>query len=357
MNDARKLAVWLLIAACGSQRPEPVTGESRAIAGTEASAQVTSPPPALAVSETTAAGAPAVPSAADRLRAEMAAEQEAELERLTPELRSQAQALAERRYPNAHAALQAVIKSPHRKAENVARDGDRRPSLTLEFLGFQPQQKVLEYGPGAGWYTEILAPALANRGKLIVTNTDPDDARDPLRALRAQRFNAFLARSPELFGKVQLAIIDPSQPALPGELELDMVLLFRGMHGMVNAGTLQGWLEQFRKALKPRGVLGVEQHRAAADADPLVSAKQGYLPEAWVIAQVQAAGFKLVARSEINANPRDTKDYPEGVWTLPPTYKLGDQEREKYEAIGESDRMTLKFVKVEQRPPMSPFVP
>jgi len=114
---------------------------------------------------------------------------------------------------------------------------------------------------------------------------------------------------------------------------------------MVNSGKLDEWLATIHASLKPNGILGIEQHRATADANAEESAKKGYLPEKWVIERVEAAGFKLAGKSEINANPKDTKDYPEGVWTLPPTFELGDKDREKYLAIGESDRMTLKFVK------------
>lgn len=126
----------------------------------------------------------------------------------------------------------------------------------------------------------------------------------------------------------------------------DLIVLMRGMHGMVNAGTLGAWLAEFHRALEPGGVLGIEQHRAAPGAVAEETSKQGYLPEAFVIEQVEKAGFELAGRSEINANPKDTRDHPEGVWTLPPTLRLGEKDRAKYVAIGESDRMTLKFVKV-----------
>jgi predicted methyltransferase len=125
-----------------------------------------------------------------------------------------------------------------------------------------------------------------------------------------------------------------------------MILLMREAHGLQEDGILTPWLAEMHRALKPGGILGIEQHRAAPDAKPEESAKKGYLPEKWLINQVEAAGFKLAAKSEINANPKDTKDYPEGVWTLPPSLTLKDKDRDKYTAIGESDRMTLKFVKI-----------
>jgi predicted methyltransferase len=120
---------------------------------------------------------------------------------------------------------------------------------------------------------------------------------------------------------------------------------------MVQQGKMNEWLAEIQKALKPNGVLGIEQHRAKADANPEESAKKGYLPEKWVIEKVEAAGFKLAGKSEVNANAKDTKDYEGGVWNLPPSYRLGDKDREKYAAIGESDRMTLKFTKVAKAAP------
>ena len=129
-----------------------------------------------------------------------------------------------------------------------------------------------------------------------------------------------------------------------------MVVIMRGVHGMVNNGVFPQWLSEIRTALKPGGILGIEEHRAPANAVPVESAKKGYVPEQWVIDQVQAAGFKLAGKSEINANPKDTKDYPEGVWSLPPSLQEGDKNKDKYLAIGESDRMTLKFVKVADAP-------
>jgi predicted methyltransferase len=139
--------------------------------------------------------------------------------------------------------------------------------------------------------------------------------------------------------------VDGKAPRLDMDGTIDLVLVMREVHGMVDGGTLDAWLGEIRKALKPSVVLGIEEHRARADADPIESAKKGYVPEKWLIDHVEAAGFKLAGKSEVNANPKDTKDYPEGVWTLPPTLRLGDKDREKYQAIGESDRMTLKFVK------------
>jgi predicted methyltransferase len=229
---------------------------------------------------------------------------------------------------------------------NADRDAQRHPLQTLEFFGFKPTMTVLEYGPGQGWYTELLAPALAKKGKLIVTTSDPAGPREERSTYYGERTKLFLERSPELYGKVETALVDGKKPDLTLDGKVDLVLVIRGMHGMVNNDILPQWLAEFHDALKPGGVLGIVQHRGAADAELKASSKQGYLPEKWTIEQIEASGFKLAGKSELNANPKDTRDHPEGVWSLPPSLREGDKDREKYLAIGESDRMTLKFVKV-----------
>lgn len=281
-----------------------------------------------------------------RDRAQMQADAQQELSRWTPELREQAQRLAATKYPTLEAGLKAALASPHRQPGHAERDSARHPLETLKFFGLKPSMTVLEYGPGGGWYTELLAPVLAAQGKLIVTTADPKGPPESRATLYAERLQLFLEKSPELFGKVQPVIFgDFSSPELGLENEVDMALVIRGMHSWVREGNLNAWLQQIHKALKPGGVLGIVQHRAAPGADPQQTAPKGYVPEAWLIEQVQAQGFKLQAKSEINANPKDTRDYEVGVWALPPNLRLGDQDREKYIAIGESDRMTLRFVK------------
>ncbi|MBX3192572.1 MAG: class I SAM-dependent methyltransferase [Labilithrix sp.] len=282
-------------------------------------------------------------------RAKMEADHKADLARWTPELKAAAKALADKTFPTGKAAVQAAVDAKYRKPSDVARDKHRHPVETLELFGFKPTMTVLEYGPGEGWYTTLLAPALAKKGKLLVTNTDPNGDPEQRSTFYGQRFKLFLDSAPELSAKVETILVDGKAPKIDREGAVDLVLLFRGMHGMVNAGKLDEWLAEMHKALKPGGVLGIEQHRASADAKPEESAKKGYLPEKWVIEKIEAAGFKLAAKSEINANPKDTRDYAEGVWTLPPTLKLGDKDRDKYLAIGESDRMTLKFTKVAKK--------
>lgn len=247
--------------------------------------------------------------------AELEKAQPAELVRLTSEVRAASRSLAERSYPNARAALTAALAGPQRVPKNVERDAQRHPLATLEFFGFKPNQSVLEIGPGEGWYTELLAPALAKNGKLYVTSGDANGSREQRSTLYALRTKLFLEKLPEAYGKVETVVVDAKQPKLPFDAKLDLVLLFRGVHGMVNNQLLGTWLGEIHHALKPNGVLAIEQHRAAPGANPELSSKKGYIPEAWLIEQVQSAGFKLAAKSEINANPKDTKDYPEGVWS------------------------------------------
>ena len=280
-------------------------------------------------------------------RAKSEAEAKAELARWTPEMHAEAKALASKTYASPKAALDAVVAAKYRKPSNAARDAFRHPKETLTFFGFKPTMTVLEYGPGEGWYTELLAPALTSKGKLLVTSNDPKGPVDQRGTMYGQRLQSFLETSPEAYGKVErIMLTDPNKPALNLKESVDLVLVFRGMHGWMRQKLAPAWLAEIHAALKPNGVLGIEQHRAKADAKAEDATKTGYLPEAWVIEQVEAAGFKLAGKSEVNANPKDTKDYPEGVWTLPPTYELKDKDHDKYAAIGESDRMTLKFVKV-----------
>jgi predicted methyltransferase len=282
----------------------------------------------------------------EKERAKMKSDNEAEKARWTPELRAEAKALTDKAFPTGKAAAQAVVASKTRKAANAERDKFRHPVETLELFGFKPTMTVLEYGPGEGWYTELLAPALAKKGKLLATNGDPNGPANERGTFYAERFKLFLETAPELYGKVETVLVDNKAPNVGHDGAVDLALVMRGLHGMVNAGKLDEWLATIHTSLKPNGVLGIEEHRAPAGADPIESAKKGYLPEKWVIERIEAAGFKLAGKSEVNANPKDTKDYADGVWTLPPTLRLGDKDREKYVAIGESDRMTLKFTKV-----------
>jgi predicted methyltransferase len=233
--------------------------------------------------------------------------------------------------------LQTVLAMPHRSEANRHRDQYRHPVETLSFFGVRQDMNVVELWPGGGWYTEVLAPFLKEKGHLAVTNT-----------AKGTKYADMLKANPDVYGKVEQRIIAP-----PAELNFgpdgsaDMVVTFRNIHG---------WRADDKpyddkvyaavyKVLKSGGTFGVEEHRAKPGADPSELKDTGYVSEDWVIKRVQEAGFRFVGKSEVNANPKDTKDYKEGVWTLPPTLRLKDKDKEKYLAIGESDRMTLKFVK------------
>jgi predicted methyltransferase len=237
-------------------------------------------------------------------------------------------------------ALKAVIAGEHRGA-NAARDGARHPYETLSFFGIKPTMTVVELVPGGGWYTEILAPYLREKGKYIGAAPAPD--KKSAMALRAK-----LDANPALYGKAVTAVFEPpSRYEIAPANSVDMVLTFRNLHNWVGDGepALKTTFREIYKVLKPGGVLGVVDHRLPMAMKQDEKASSGYVHEAYVIKLAESAGFKLAGKSEVNANPKDTADHEKGVWTLPPVLANKDKDREKYTAIGESDRMTLKFVK------------
>jgi predicted methyltransferase len=236
----------------------------------------------------------------------------------------------------------------HRSTENKARNQYRHPVETLEFFGIADGMKVMEIWPGGGWYTEILAPVMQNNGQLIVAVWDPGVEGQPKYRydLPIQMEKTF-AEHPEIYGQVETVFYSPPESDSLGMADsVDAILTFRNVHGWVLSGDAQAVFNEFARVLRPGGVLGVVQHRAADGADPAVSAELGYVSEQAVVELAANAGLKLTGSSEVNANPNDTKDYVNGVWTLPPTFQLGDTDKDKYTAIGESDRMTLRFTKV-----------
>jgi predicted methyltransferase len=248
--------------------------------------------------------------------------------------------------------LDTVIAGSWRSAPNKARDVYRHPKETLQFFGLQPDKTVIEITPGGGWYSEILAPLLRDNGHYIAAVADNNaEAKQDTAALRAK-----FAADPAEYGKATITTFNPQAPVFGAPGSADMVLTFRNVHNWTQAGTAQAMFKAFYAVLKTGGTLGVVDHRAAAGATLDSVKDSGYLPTEYVIKLATNAGFKLDGQSEINANPKDTKDYPKGVWTLPPTLTLGDQDRAKYQAIGESDRMTLRFVKngVDKKPASMP---
>jgi len=241
--------------------------------------------------------------------------------------------------------LDTVLKGDQREQANAARDAYRHPAQTLEFMGIRPDMTVVEIWPGGGWYTEIRAPYLRDSGTFYAAHFPADTQSNYYRKSR-KGFEAKLAGDKGEYGKVKLTEFDPadgSEIAPAGSA--DAVLTFRNVHNWLSSGNEESAFKSFYTALKPGGVLGVVEHRAKPGTSHEDMVKSGYVTQDYVIALAEKAGFKLEKSSEINANPKDTARYPKGVWTLPPTLALGDEDKAKYLAIGESDRMTLLFSK------------
>jgi predicted methyltransferase len=235
------------------------------------------------------------------------------------------------------AALTKILAGDHRSDANRARDVYRHPVETLGFFGVKADSNVIEIYPGGGWYTEILAPYVRENGRYFGTIVTP-------RGMKS--FQDKLATKPAIYDKVKiLSMANPGALDIRPEGGADFVLTFRNVHNWLDDDLVDAYMKSFFDALKPGGVLGVVEHRAKPGTKLKQSIDTGYVTEEFVIKHAQMAGFKLDAKSEINANAKDTKDYKDGVWTLPPVLTLKEKDREKYLAIGESDRMTLRFVK------------
>ena len=236
-----------------------------------------------------------------------------------------------------------LINSPQRRADNLARNSARHPAETLTFFGLRPNMTVLEILPAMGWYTEILAPYLATAGRLYVAHFSPDGIL-PYMPQVLELFERRMVREPEIFARVTVRHINPPREvsiAPPGSA--DLALTFRNVHNWIMADQEDQYFAAFFNALKPGGVLGIVEHRARPEADAQSMRTTGYVTEAYVKDIAAKAGFEFEAASEINANALDHTDHPDGVWSLPPFLRSGDDA--SYLAIGESDRMTLKFRK------------
>ncbi|MGN6597339.1 class I SAM-dependent methyltransferase [Sphingopyxis terrae] len=237
-------------------------------------------------------------------------------------------------------AIAAAVAAPTRTPANVARDAARHPTETLAFFGVKPGDTVVELWPGGGWYTEILAPLTQSGGGTLYAAAPWERGLNTIRKWQEAK--------PDAYGAVKLAEFPATGagPKVP-DGSADVVLTFRNVHNW-RFGGMDKTAEAFQQIyamLKPGGVLGVVDHRLPEAMDSALEEKSGYMKRSSVVAFAEAAGFKLTGESEVNANPRDTHDYEKGVWSLPPTLTNKDVDREKYVAIGESDRMTLKFVK------------
>ncbi len=245
----------------------------------------------------------------------------------------------------ARVALTALADGAQRSDANRARNVYRHPVDTLLFFGLKPDMTVVELWPSGGWYTEIIAPYVNAKGQYYAAGFDQASTVPFYRKVNTA-FADKLAARPDLYGNVKVTeLAPPTKLAIAPAGTADMVLTFRNLHNWMADGQAEAVMKAAYRALKPGGIFGLVEHRG----DPAVSqdpkANSGYVNQDYAIELARAAGFKLVGTSEINANPRDDKNHPKGVWTLPPSFRLGDKDRAKYRAIGESDRMTLKFVK------------
>jgi predicted methyltransferase len=248
---------------------------------------------------------------------------------------------------DARAAIAAAVAGDWRTPAFAERDGHRNPAETLAFFQVAPNHRVVEITPGGGWYMEILAPLVRDEGSYVGAVIDPERAASDNQRDFATRQNAALrekiAGAPEVYGPATLHPFAPAEPAFGEPGTADVVLTFRNVHNWRMGGNAEAMFRGFHEVLAPGGVLGVVEHRAAGDVP--AEDRSGYVGQEQVVAMAEAAGFVLEEASEINANPADTRDHPNGVWTLPPTNRHDEADAETYAAIGESDRMTLRFRK------------
>jgi predicted methyltransferase len=245
--------------------------------------------------------------------------------------------------PVAATTLEQAVAGSHRSDANKARDPYRHPVQTLKFFGIKPEMTVVEISPSGGWYTEILAPYLREKGTLYAAAGNP--AASERAAAGVKAFTDRLAAKPELYGSTKVSVFAKDAMNIAPAGSADAVLTFRNVHNWYMGDFAPQAFKAFYDALKPGGTLGIVEHRLPEDKPDSLMKTSGYMKPSYIRGLAEAAGFKYVATSEINANPKDTKDYPKGVWTLPPNYAEGDKDKAKYAAIGESDRVTMKFVK------------
>ncbi|MDO9439535.1 MAG: methyltransferase [Beijerinckiaceae bacterium] len=243
------------------------------------------------------------------------------------------------------ASLAAFVASPHRSAANRARDAWRKPIETVAFLGIEPQHRVVEILPGSGAYwLEFLAPYLRERGLYVAAGRDVETAT-PAYVEDHKRLLAKLAADPARYDRVLVSKFFADRHEIAPAGSADFVLTFRNLHNWIDRNEIDGALRAFHAALKPGGILGVGDHRGRADMSQDAQKQTGYVRQDFAVAMIEKAGFKLAGASEAKANPRDTKDHPHGVWSLPPTFRGGDTDRAKFQDIGESDRFLLKFTR------------
>ena len=239
-----------------------------------------------------------------------------------------------------------ALEAEHRTPSYVERDKYRHPKETLLFFGLNPEQSVVEITPGYGWYTEILAPLMRNKGQYSYASLELHEKINPYFVKLERAFKEKMGKNPDIYDQLRWVHFDPKQPEFSPNSPVDMVLTFRNVHNWAKAGSAEAMFAGFAKALKSGGVLGVVEHRAKAGTPLDKQIKSGYMTEEYVIQIATDAGFKLDAKSEINANPKDTADHPKGVWNLLPSLRgVKDDDKADIISIGESDRMTLRFIK------------
>ncbi len=241
--------------------------------------------------------------------------------------------------------LQNAVAAPTRSADFIARDTARHPAEELAFFGVTPRSTIVEIWPGGGYWTQILAPLLHDHGTLIEAYGSPTGGQVDRYFQPSAAFKKMLQADPAVYGNIKSAAFGGQDLTLAPPGSVDVVLTFRNLHNWMAEGETDALLAAIHTALKPGGILGIEDHRANTRSPQDPKAENGYVRQDYAIALVERAGFKFVGSSEIDANPRDTADWPKGVWTLPPTYALKDVDRAKYTAVGEADNFVLKFEK------------
>jgi len=240
-------------------------------------------------------------------------------------------------------ALLATVADPRRTAAFVARDKSRHPAQELAFFGINPRMTVVELWPGGGYWTELLAPYLTKGGgTYYVALNAPGDAEEDK---GVKRWRSRMAAQKDRLGTIHETTLGPAHFAIAPPASADLILTFRNLHNWMDDGYAEQALAACFTALKPGGILGMEEHRGRSDKPQDPKAKDGYVRQDYAIALAKKAGFVLVGSSQINANPKDTKDWVDGVWTLPPTLSQGDKDRDRYVAVGEADNFVLKFQK------------
>ena len=239
-----------------------------------------------------------------------------------------------------------VLKAEHRTPSYVERDKFRHPKETLLFFGLNPEQSIIEITPGYGWYAEILAPLIRNKGQYYYASLELHEKINPFFVKMENSFKEKMKKNPNVYDQLRWVHFNPKQPNFSPDGPVDMVLTFRNVHNWAKAGTTKAMFDGFAKALKPGGILGVVEHRAKPGTSLEKQIQSGYMTEDYVIQMAEDAGFILEEKSEINANPKDSSDHPKGVWNLLPSLRgVADEDKANIISIGESDRMTLKFIK------------